>query len=201
MRSGMWRMAMSAVALLATLATARAERDLDFVVVAMPATVLIDMEGDKFAVTREDGTTTSLSEVYTMPNILLGVGLPVGNARVDVGGGGGVLINDNFRSFMLQAIADVTWQVTDSLDIGPRAGFVYLPNPEWLENDDIEFGSDTGFLVGLQLAMGDKIQYIVSVDLIDFSLDVEDPAAGVTTSEDEFGMSALAIQFGVRGEF
>lgn len=201
MRSGMWRLAMSLVVLLAALVTARAERDLDFVVVAMPATVLIDMEGDKFAVTGEDGTKTSASEVYTMPNILLGVGLPIGNARVDVGGGGGVLINDSFRSFMLQAIADVTWQVTDSLDIGPRAGFVYLPNPEWLENDEIEFGSDTGFLVGLQLAMGDKIQYMVSVDLIDFSLDIEDPAAGVATSDDEFGLSALAIQFGVRGEF
>lgn len=180
---------------------ARAERDFEFVIAAMPATVLIDADGDKFSVTDENGTRTSLSEVYTMPNIAMGVGLPVGNAQLDLLGGGGIIINDGFRSFMLQAIADVTWECANSLEIGPRLGLVYLPDPEWLENEDLNFDSDLGLLLGVHIAMGDKIQYLVSVDIIDFSLDTEDVQAGVEASEDSLDMSALAIQFGVRGEF
>ncbi len=201
MRMGLVRtLAVAAAVLAIGAAGVRAqERDLSFVVVAMPATVLIDADGKKFAAEGDRGRV-SLSEVYTMPNIAMGVGIPVGNAQLDLLGGAGIIINDGFRSFMLQAIVDVTWMAANSLEIGPRAGLVYLPNPEWLENDDLDFDSDWGFLLGLQIAMGDKIQYIVAVDLIDFSLDVKDRGVGVV-SEDKLDMTALAIQFGVRGEF
>ncbi len=190
----------AALVALVGLQSARAETDLDFVINAQPASILLDTSGDKFSVTGADGSKTSLSEVYTMPNIALGVGMPVGDrCYVDLLGGGGVIINDGFRSFMLQILLEGYISVSESLDIGPRVGLVYFPDPEWLENDDIEFDSDTGFLVGVGIAMGDKIKYLVSVDLIDTSLDVTTNSG--TPSDDTFEMTSLAIQFGVRGEF
>ena len=190
----------AALVALVGLQSARAETDLDFVINAQPASILLDTSGDKFSVTGADGSKTSLSEVYTMPNIALGVGMPVGDrCYVDLLGGGGVIINDGFRSFMLQILLEGCISVSESLDIGPRVGLVYFPDPEWLENDDIEFDSDTGFLVGVGIAMGDKIKYLVSVDLIDTSLDVTTNSG--TPSDDTFEMTSLAIQFGVRGEF
>ena len=49
--------------------------------------------------------------------------------------------------------------------------------------------------------MGDKIKYLVSVDFIDASFDVNDAAPGVQASNNKLDLSGLAIQFGVRGEF
>lgn len=189
----------AALVSLVGLQAVRAETDLDFVVNAMPASLLIDASGDKFSSTGSDGSRTSLSEIYTMPNIALGVGAPVGSAYVDLLGGGGVIINDGFRSFMLQLLLEANWAVSESLTIGPRAGLVYLPDPEWLDSDDIEFDSDVGYLLGVGLAMGDKIKYLVSVDFLGAELDVE--SKGGTPSDDKLELNSLAIQFGVRGEF
>ncbi len=50
------------------------------------------------------------------------------------------------------------------------------------------------------MALGDKISYIVSVDLMATSLDAEGQP-GVTLTDDELDMVGLAFQFGVRGEF
>lgn len=174
--------------------------DWDVVVNAMPATVLIDVKGDKYAVTGKDGSRVTLSEVYTMPNIAVGVGTSYKDIYVDVVGGGGILINDGFRSFMLQGIAEASWMPTESLTIGPRVGLVYFPDPEWLDSDDVTFNGGAGLLVGVQMAMGDKIKYAVSVDLIDTSFDTQN-APGVSASKDSLSMTGLAIQFGVRGEF
>ncbi|MCE9616620.1 MAG: hypothetical protein K8T26_20280 [Lentisphaerae bacterium] len=181
-------------------ALARAESDYDFVVNAMPATILLDASGDKFSVEDSNGRV-SLSELYTMPNIAAGVGTMWRDIYVDVVGGGGVLINDGFRSFMLQGIVEAAWQATDAFTIGPRLGVVYFPDPEWLDSDSVEFDSNAGLLAGLQMALGDKIKYLVSVDIMDVSFDISDAQEGVKTSDDSLNMTALAIQFGVRGEF
>jgi hypothetical protein len=186
-----------AVMMMAT-TIARAELDLDIVVNAMPATLLIDTDGKKFATESQDGRV-SLDEVYTMPNIAIGVGTVWKAIYVDLVGGAGVIINSGFRSFMLQAILEGGVQVSNSLNVGPRIGIIHFPDPEWLENDDVSFDSDTGFLAGVQLSMGDKIKYMVSVDWIDATFNVT-PGTAVTT-ENDLSLSALAIQFGVRGEF
>jgi len=178
---------------------ARAESDLDFVVNALPATVLLDASGDKFATEDAAGRRISLSEVYTMPNIAAGVGMDYEDFYFDLVGGAGVVINDGFRSFLLQAMLEATYAASDSLSIGPRIGVVYFTGPEWLENDEIEFDEEAGLLVGVSLAMGDKIKYLVSVDIIDVTFDVDD-RAGVA-EDDEFELTGLAIQFGVRGIF
>jgi len=177
---------------------AQAQTDLDLVINARPASLLIDMDGKKFSATGPDGRV-SLSNVYTMPNIAAGVGMDINDFYLEVTGGAGVLINDNFRAYMLEASAALNMPLNESCMLGPRAGVMYFVDPEWTENDDVEFDETAGFLLGLQLTMGDKIQYLVSVDMIDMSMDA-DIAAGVE-AEDELDFTGLAIQFGVRGEF
>jgi hypothetical protein len=191
--------AVTLMAVLMIASVARAESDFDIVVNAMPATVLIDIDGDKFSATGSDGRI-SLSELYTMPNIAVGIGTELEDLYVDLVGGAGIIINDGFRSFILQAILELTFEASDSLNIGPRIGLIHFEDPEWLENDDVEFDAETGLLVGVSMAMGDKIKYLVSVDIIDATFDLN-TGAGVTTSESELDLTGLAIQFGVRGEF
>lgn len=181
--------------LLGGISHARAEGfDPDLVVVARPASILVDASGDKFK-----SGNTSMSTVFTMPNVSAGIGFEVGEFYVDLTGGAGILFNDTFRTFTLDATLAANYAVSESLDIGPRVGLIYFVNPEWLEDDLIEFDSDSGLFVGLQIAMGDKIQYVASVDLIDVGFDVEGTSAAA--SDDEFKLDGLAIQFGVRGEF
>jgi len=167
----------------------------DLVVNARPASLLVDVDGKKFGV---DGNT--LSQVYLMPNVSAGAGLEMGDWYLDATLGAGMILNERFRSFVLEAGLAVNYSVTDSFTLGPRASLLYFLGPEYTEDDSADFDSGPGFLVGVQMSLGDKISYIVSVDLLAASLDAEGQP-GVTLSDDELDMIGLAFQFGVRGEF
>jgi hypothetical protein len=172
---------------------------LDFVVNAMPAALLLQRDSDNFAVEGADGRV-SMSTVYLMPNVMAGVGSQVDNFYLDLTAGCGILVNDSFRSFLLQAAVGAQYIATESVSFGPRVGVIHFANPEWLESDDLDFDSSTGLLLGLQMSMGDKVSYMFSVDWItsDFDLDA-DP--GVLADDTSLELDAIAIQFGVRGEF
>jgi len=172
--------------------------DVDLVVNALPASILIDIDGSKFAATGEDGRA-SMSQVFAMPNIAAGVGLEQNAVYLDLTGGAGIVVNDSFRSFLLQLTASGTLMMSESLSIGPRAGLVYFADPEWLENDDVDFDEDLGFLLGLQIEMGNDIKYLVTVDYLAASFDASDNEG--TAEDSEFDLTGLAIQFGVRGLF
>ena len=178
------------------------EMDMGLVLNARPASLLIDASGDKFSVTKTDETGTSkvsLSSVYAMPNISAGLGLSTDDWYIDITGGAGVIINDTFRSFLLQASVAAHYAASESFNIGPRVGLIYCLNPEWLEDDSVEFDETVGLLAGIQLSMGDKIMYLVSVDIVDASFDVDKEPN--VTADDSSDLNGLAIQFGVRGEF
>jgi hypothetical protein len=197
MKKLLWVLA--GIVLVATTTSSRSELEFetDFVLNARPASVLIEAENDKFAVT-EDGRRTTISSVYAMPNVSAGVGLDFDRLYVDLTGGGGILINDTFRSFLLQAGVTASFRATDSFKIGPRLAVVHFPNPEWLDDDDTEFDGTTGYLLGVQAAMGDKISYILSLDVISADFDVDSVNE---LEQDELELTGLAFQFGVRGEF
>jgi hypothetical protein len=176
--------------------TAGADKlNLDFVVDARPASLFIGTEGKKF-----EAGGTSVSTLYYMPNIDAGVGLQLDKFYVDATVGGGLLVNDGFRSFLLDAQLAASYAFTDAFTLGPRAGVVYFLDPEWLENNAVDFDEGAGFLLGLQMVLGDRISYIVSVDYIDASLDATG-APGTSMSGADLDLSGLAFQFGVRGQF
>jgi len=175
----------------------------DFVINAIPAALLIDMNGNNFEV-QDGGSRQSASSVYMMPNINAGVGLDVNESvYVDLTVGAGVLVNDSLRSFLVQAALSGTLAFSESLNMGPRIGLVQFLNPEWLNDDsfaeEVTFSDSTGFLLGWQVVMGDRIRYLFSIDYIaaDFDLETGTPAGDSDTLE----LQGLAVQFGVRGEF
>jgi len=139
--------------------------------------------------------------VYMMPNISAGVGMDIGNCYVDLTGGAGIVVNESFRSFMLQAQVALMYIVTDTLEIGPHVGYILFPNPVWLEDADMELDGTDGWLFGLEIGMGDRLMYLVSVDIITSKFDVDASRSETSTDQDEISLMALAVQFGVRGEF
>lgn len=167
----------------------------DFVVTALPASLLVDAEGDKFSV-----NGNRMSNVYMMPNIAAGAGIELGDFYVDLLGGAGIIVNDAFQSFLLQAVVSATYAFTESFSMGPRAGIVYLTDPDFTDDDSVDFDEALGYLIGLQFSMGDRIQYVVSVDLLTISMDAT-TEEGSTASDDSLDIAGLAFQFGVRGEF
>jgi hypothetical protein len=177
----------------------------DFVINAIPAALLINMQDNNFAVNDSlAGRRTASSSVYLMPNIAAGPGMELAtDFYVDLTVGGGLLVNDSLRSFFVQGILSAAYRASDSLDIGPHVGLLYFTNPEWLDSDNVEFESNIGYLLGLQISMGDKIKYLVSVDFIGSSFDVSTKAAEVAVEggDKSLDLSGLAVQFGVRGEF
>ena len=175
--------------------------DLDLIINAMPASLLISTSSDKFKATDADGATTSMSQIFTMPNLLVGLGMDVGDSwYVDATVGPGIIINDNFRSVFFQGVLAANYLVSDSFQLGPRVGILQHIDPEWTEDDTVEFDDTTGYLVGIWAGLGERVKYWVSVDIMVNEFDVA-TNSGATTSDDKFELNGLAVQFGVRGEF
>jgi hypothetical protein len=171
----------------------------DFVLNVLPAAVVVDLDSNGFTASDPNVETVEASTVYMMPNLSAGIGFQFSDFYVDVTGGGGILLTDAFRSFMLQGVVAAYWEASRSFEIGPHIGITYFPNPEWLEPTDVEFEDSWGWIAGLGLSMGDKITYLVSIDLMGTTFDAES-GPGVK-ADDELELMALAFQFGVRGLF
>ncbi len=167
----------------------------DFVVNVLPAAILIDMKADSFK-----ANAVHMDNTYLMPNMSMGIGLEFEKLYVDLTGGAGAVLTSTFRSFLLQANVALWWQPTRSLNVGPHLGVIYFPNPSWLSDDDVDFDSTLGWMAGLQMSMGDKITYLVSLDLLSASFDAT--AGGTSTIDsDNLEIMGFGIQFGVRGLF
>ena len=191
----MWMMGM----VLVIVATGSAWARPDFVINAQPAALLINAQGS-FAVVGDDGSRTTLSSISMMPNVAAGLGFELSPFYVDVTAGAGLVVNSTFRSFMWDVQLAAMYVTSDSLSIGPHIGLITFTNPDWSADQDVTLTGKTGFLAGLQITMGDRIMYLVSVDFITASF-------GVATGEhfvaekDTMDLKALAVQFGVRGQF
>jgi hypothetical protein len=119
----------------------------------------------------------------------------------DLLGGGGILVNDNFRSYFLQGLVGASYAVTDAFNIGPHGGVLWFIDPQW-DNDAVEFDGAVGWMLGVQMTLGDRVKYVMSVDFLSASLDATAAAgASIDGGKDKLDIEGLAIQFGVRGEF
>ncbi len=178
----------------------------DFVINAIPAALLIDMSGNNFGLTDDETSVRSTaSSVYMMPNIQAGVGAEVAD-RIYLDGmlGLGLLVNESLRSFFVQAAIAASYEASASLSIGPRIGLIQFLGTEWLDDaefDEVDFEDSTGLMIGLQIAMGDRVRYLVNIDYIMMDFDLDNVPEGVTPDDETFELEGLAVQFGVRGEF
>ncbi|NQU39362.1 MAG: hypothetical protein HQ523_05370 [Lentisphaerae bacterium] len=177
----------------------------DFVINAIPAALLIDMSGNNFGLDSGGGRSTA-SSVYMMPNISAGIGADIdGKFYLDAMLGVGVIVNESVRSFFTQATLSGTVAASQSLSIGPRIGLIQFIGTEWLDDeallDEVDFDDSTGFMIGLQIAMGDRVRYLVNIDYISMDLDANLPAGVTADNNGTLEVEGLAVQFGVRGEF
>lgn len=185
----------SVIVLLMTSVISAQAVEKDFVVNVLPAAILIDTDANSFKV-----NSVRMDTTYLMPNMSMGIGLEFDKVYLDITGGAGAILTSTFQTFLLQANLALYWQPSRSFNVGPHIGVCYFPNPVWLNNDDVDFKSTLGWMAGLQMSMGDKIMYLVSLDLLSASFDA---TAGGTSRIDKNNLDIMGfgIQFGVRGLF
>ncbi|MGQ9663546.1 MAG: hypothetical protein ACUVWX_14635 [Kiritimatiellia bacterium] len=121
----------------------------DFVINAMPATLLVGIGTGDFAASNAEGLRETASEVYLMPNLSTGLGMGLEDFYAEVTAGPGILVGQNFRSFFFQFLLAGSYMATDSFNIGPRVVLMYFFSPEWTGTADVSFDETWGYLLGL----------------------------------------------------
>jgi hypothetical protein len=173
---------------------------IDWAADILPGTVHANFAADNFYVTSPNGKET-MSLISTLPNISIGAAIGFTEGYIDVKGGGGMLLNSKLGSTMLLAGAGLHLEVKPGIMIGPHAACLYFAGPEWWGDTDVNISDTGGFLVGLHLAAGDRIAYLLSLDYMSAKFDVSTDSPNVKISDPKLDMSGLAVQFGVRALF
>jgi hypothetical protein len=186
--------------ILAAFAPDRVRAATDWLVEIMPGTIHANLAADDFSVTGPNGKET-LSIFSSVPNVSFGVAMGFPEGFIDAKIGGGILLNAKLGCTMLSGSAGLSLEVRPSVLFGPHAAGLYYLNPEWWGDTPIEFEDSAGLMLGIHLAAGDRIAYMLSVDYIYAAFDVKETPAGVTASDDTLDMSGVAVQFGIRAQF
>jgi hypothetical protein len=177
-----------------------ANNKINWVVDAYPAAFVVHSKAADYQI-EGNGRSDQLGSVSTFPNIGTGVGLETQDFRLDVLGGAGVLVNGRLSSYALYLSGALMYEVARSARIGPRVGLLYFMGPEWNSDVDISYDSAPGYMLGMNMEMGDKISYLIAVDLWSSTLDTSDPVGAYTASDSSLDLSGIALQFGIRGRF
>jgi hypothetical protein len=181
----------------------------DIIVDVRPASLLVNWNAENFKVKGptkfKDGQQFEELEqpnsVSTIPNLKLGVGIDTGNAYVDLTGGAGMMVNDRFRSLMLDLDAAYQFKFRKNVLFGPHVGLGYFMNPDWYGDAEIEFSDSSGVLFGVQLSVGFDILFTFAIDyayIQPFDATVKEPWVA---SDDSVDFSGLLFQFGMKGRF
>lgn len=173
---------------------------IDWIVDIQPAAILANMKADAFTVTGPAGRET-VSLVTTMPSISGGISFERRQGYVDLKGGGGLLLNSRLHSFMFFGSAALHHEIKPSIMVGPHAVMGYATAPQWWGDADVEFSGSMTWMIGLHVAAGDKIAYLLSIDYFSASFDVASMSDVWSTTDDPLDMSGIAVQFGIRAQF
>ncbi|OVE75617.1 hypothetical protein BVX97_04325 [bacterium E08(2017)] len=171
----------------------------DWVVDILPGALLANFAADDFSVTYE-GREEEVSMISSVPSVSLGLAFERLDGYIDAKVGGGMILNSKFSTFMTFANLSIYKEIHPSIMIGPHATLASFTAPEWWGDADVVFDGNTGYMIGFQMTAGDRIAYLLSVDYVSASFDV-DPASTATTSEDVLDITGIAVQFGVRAQF
>jgi hypothetical protein len=193
----MLRITRLSVALLLTLSPL-AHAASDWVIDALPASVLISAPAEEFSASTDTSRET-VSMLSTVPSFSIGKSMDFTEGFWDFKVGGGMVINSRFRSFLAFVNLGLFLEVEPSILIGPHIGAGYLTEATWWGDADVEFSDSGCFMAGLHIAAGDKISYLFGVDYFSASFEVtSDPNP---SEESELDISGILVQFGVRAQF
>ena len=181
----------------------------DIIVDVRPASLLVNWNADSFKIKGptkfQDGQQFEQLEqpnsVSTVPNLKLGVGIDTGNAYLDLTGGAGMLVNDRFRSVMLDVDAAFQYKFRKNVLFGPHIGLGYFTSPEWYGDAEVDFSDSMGVLFGAQLSVGFDILFTFAIDYAYIQPFDATTTAPWVASEDSVDFSGLLFQFGMKGRF
>ena len=183
--------------------------EVDLVLDIRPGAVLFGGGGDFKAIgpterTVKGQTLTEIEKlggVSTFPNLKLGAGIERPNAFLDIMGGGGVMVNDPFRSYFLGVDASFQYKYRKNVAVGPRIGLMYFTEPEWAGDAEVEFSDSWGAIIGLEMTLGYDILFVFSVDYLYTNPFEAKPLGAWDISDTELDLSGIALEFGMRGRF
>lgn len=181
----------------------------DLVLDVRPGAVLFGGGGDFKAIGETEQTVKGrtvteiekLGGVSTFPNLKVGLGIESPTTYFDVTGGGGIIVNDPFRSFFLGL--DTAWQYKyrKNVALGPHLGLLYFTDPEWAGDAEIDFSKSWGAMLGMQMTLGYDVLFVFSVDYLYTNPFDATPVGDWDISDKELDLSGFALQFGMRGRF
>ena len=177
----------------------------DIIVDVRPASLLVNWNADSFKVVGKDGQQFEQLEqpnsVSTVPNLKLGVGIDTGSAYIDLTGGAGMLINDRFRTVMLDVDAAYQHKFRKNVLFGPHVGLGYFTAPSWYGDAEIDFSDSMGLLFGVQLSVGFDILFTFAIDYAYIQPFDATTTGNWVASDDSVDFSGLLFQFGMKGRF
>lgn len=188
------------LAVVTILQTSYTLAETDWAVDILPGALLANFSADEFTVT-DEGREEEVSMLSSVPSIAVGMSIERVSGYIDIKGGAGMILNSKFSSFMFFGTAGIYTEIKPSILMGPHITIAQFSGPSWWGDADIEFSDTTGFLVGMHLIAGDRISYLLSVDYLSASFDVDTAASTAVASETELDISGIAVQFGVRAQF
>jgi hypothetical protein len=169
---------------------------------AQPAAILANIAADGFWVSGPNGKET-LSLISSVPSVLVGGDIACCDGYLNLRLGGGMLLNSSVGTWFAAGQAGFSLEVQRNVMFGPHIGLSYYAAPEWWGDTEITFDDTMGFLFGLHIVAGDRISYLLSIDYmsISFDIDTKGPGVEVSNNKDKVDMSGLAVQFGLRVQF
>jgi hypothetical protein len=181
----------------------------DIIVDVRPASLLVNWNADGFKVkgptkfkdNQQFDQLEQPNSVSTVPNLKLGVGIDTGSAYLDLTGGAGMLVNDRFRSVMLDVDGAYQYKFRKNVLFGPHIGLGYFTSPEWYGDAEIEFSDSWGLLFGAQLSVGFDILFTFAIDYAYIQPFDATTTAPWVASEESVDFSGLLFQFGMKGRF
>lgn len=193
----------------AILASPDAFSELDIVLDVRPGAILFGGGGDFKAIGQSEETvrgqrvteTEKLGGISTFPNLKLGVSLDSPTSILDIMGGGGILVNDPFRSFFLGVDASWQYKFRKNVALGPHAGLLYFTDPEWAGDGEVEFSDSWGAIAGMEMTFGYDVLFVFSIDYFYINPFDATPGGNWDISDKELDLSGFALQFGMRGRF
>jgi len=168
---------------------------------AFPASFFMNLENQYLESSGEGRIRENASTLTFYPNLGTGVGIELGSLILDLSAGGGILADSMLVTGTVFGDAALRWQVARAATLGPHLGIIRALDPEWRGNLEVDVSPATGFMAGLQLTMGDKVSYLLSVDFVGMSFDVESGSSFYTLDADSLDMRWIGFQFGLRGQF
>jgi hypothetical protein len=186
------------------------EKPVRFLLDFRPGSFLISPDIDGFTV-RNAGDTyreTLVGGGSWTPSVNAGVGINFQIMDLNITAGPGYLWNTAFHGGFWQADLSTMFKLAEGhFRIGPHIGIVGLGNATWDSIDtsgiggsepQIDLQGNSGLKMGLSMqAGGDRVAFMVNIDVVDIAYDISTSGGWVAQDDDENPLNELDMSGGI----